>query len=62
VLWPASLSGARLHQRPRRAVVLLAPSAARRDVSVWPIADAGYEPIKDASSAVIGAYFVSYPK
>jgi Cache 3/Cache 2 fusion domain len=24
--------------------------------------DAGYEPIKDASSAVIGAYFVGYPK
>jgi single cache domain-containing protein len=24
--------------------------------------DAGYEPIKDASSAVIGAYFVGSPK
>ena len=24
--------------------------------------DAGYEPIKDASGAVIGAYFVGYPK
>lgn len=24
--------------------------------------DAGYEPIKDASNAVIGAYFVGYPK
>jgi hypothetical protein len=24
--------------------------------------DAGYEPIKDASSTVIGAYFVGYPK
>jgi hypothetical protein len=34
VLWPASLSEARLHQRPRCPVVLLAPSAARRDVSV----------------------------
>ena len=24
--------------------------------------DAGYEPIKDASGAIIGAYFVGYPK
>ena len=24
--------------------------------------DAGYEPIKDASGAVIGAYFVGFPK
>jgi hypothetical protein len=24
--------------------------------------DAGYEPIKDASSTVIGAYYVGYPK
>ena len=24
--------------------------------------DAGYEPIKDASGEVIGAYFVGYPK
>ena len=24
--------------------------------------DAGYEPIKDASGAIIGAFFIGYPK